>query len=467
MIIEKICYEERMKIYDAINCYAETQAQASFEHLFRFYENNKVNLYHLLGDQLIYEVPENEISTKLNFDMKYKAITDALSSTEVDYWSIYNYCMSYGLCDSFSSFITSLANNTMGKSGKITTDSGIVIEYTAESKTMKTIGKFVKEARSAVLSAVFEEFRNLIAIALNAPRGKLCLSIHPLDFITMSMNANNWRSCMSWDEGEYRQGSVEMMNSPTVICAYIESDNQNYYITGARDSKWNSKSWRELFIVDKNVIINSKGYPYQNISLTKEILALLKKRAKDILGWDYYSEMGMAVCDDSESEITFSFGKDGDEKDTEKRFLFHTGFMYNDLYAYGNEGLNFGYFTEDALVKNPNESCYINVDYSGECECMVCGRTYIEEESMLYCENCDPTEQPIAYCIDCDEPIYDEEELFIDPDSGDGICYSCMMKRREEEEQYIIYKGIHNYNAEEGTNIVSVRDIIDRSLNEQ
>ena len=61
---------------------------------------------------------------------------------------------------------------------------------------------------------------------------------------------------MSWfEKGEYRQGTVEMMNSECVVVAYLESTT-NMTI---RDGEWNSKRWRELFVVDENVLANGAG----------------------------------------------------------------------------------------------------------------------------------------------------------------------------------------------------------------
>ena len=48
------------------------------------------------------------------------------------------------------------------------------------------------------------------------------------------------------DEGSYRLGTVEMMNSPMVICAYLSGKNQ-MDINGVYE--WNSKKWRAWAIV--------------------------------------------------------------------------------------------------------------------------------------------------------------------------------------------------------------------------
>ena len=61
----------------------------------------------------------------------------------------------------------------------------------------------------------FEDFRIAQSLVTNQAnlKGYITLSIHPLDYMTMSDNNCGWDSCMSWqEEGCYRQGTVEMMN---------------------------------------------------------------------------------------------------------------------------------------------------------------------------------------------------------------------------------------------------------------
>ena len=103
---------------------------------------------------------------------------------------------------------------------------------------------------------------------------KLTLSIHPLDYITMSDNECNWSSCMSWrNEGDYHAGTIEMMNSTCVVVAYIAQNNETL------ENGWNSKRWRQLFVIHPTCIIASCPYPgpaqqYTDIIFKKFGLAL-------------------------------------------------------------------------------------------------------------------------------------------------------------------------------------------------
>jgi hypothetical protein len=102
---------------------------------------------------------------------------------------------------------------------------GSKVTITLGMKFMKALGKVVEAYN--LDQEMFEEFRIAHSQILNDKKlsGRLCLSIHPLDYMTMSDNESDWGSCMSWREGGcYRRGTVEMMTSPVVVVAYLKSE---------------------------------------------------------------------------------------------------------------------------------------------------------------------------------------------------------------------------------------------------
>ena len=133
-------------------------------------------------------------------------------------------------------------------------------------------------------------------VANNKFKDNLIFSIHPLDFLTMSDNSNDWSSCMSWEAaGCYRLGTVEMMNSNNVICCYMESESSRYYFGDphnksfdeTNDFRWNSKKWRVLMVANKNIIVSLKQYPFNSEDLSKKSIELLKGLAGENLKWQY------------------------------------------------------------------------------------------------------------------------------------------------------------------------------------
>ena len=67
----------------------------------------------------------------------------------------------------------------------------------------------------------------------NCVTGKLCLSVHPLDYLSASENNHNWRSCHALN-GDYRAGNLSyMVDSSTIVC-YIKTKDDEIISTQNR-----------------------------------------------------------------------------------------------------------------------------------------------------------------------------------------------------------------------------------------
>ena len=290
-------------------------------------------------------------------------------------------------------------------------------------KPMRVIAKIAQEYGVGIVPdengiSDFEHFRRIHSQCLNTKTlcGELCLSIHPLDYMTMSDNNCGWDSCMSWtNDGEYKQGTVEMMNSPCVVVGYLASDTPYYweyqYNTEDReeDECWNGKKWRCLFIVDKDFIINVKGYPYENDNLVKAAIAKLTELARwgnakavkyEYLDWSTHRR-DKIPCVINGRDVAIDFA---------------TQAMYNDFGSCNH-----------FIVLNPKDKGPI-IDYrylySGVSECVRCGNTDSDEigesqgEGELSCDRCVPK----FYCDCCDER-YDGD--YYTTADGSKVCDYC------------------------------------------
>ena len=266
-------------------------------------------------------------------------------------------------------------------------------------KTMKIVGKLAKVFG---MENEFEEFRIAHSQVLNQKtiKGTAHLSIHPLDYATASDNANGWDSCMSWlNEGCYRLGTVEMMNSPMVICAYITGNN----IMEVAGDEWNSKKWRAWIIVDKDILVMNRQYPYYNSEIAKFFIDWAKELAETNLGWSYA---------EYQEHLYYN----------EAQVYLRTNYMYNDFSGdepgcYGTE-LAMAY--ADCGTHGLEET---NINFSGVANCMWCGDK-IEPEtieaSTLVCEECTGA----YHCVCCGERIHDDG-IYWDPNGDAPYCYDC------------------------------------------
>ena len=250
------------------------------------------------------------------------------------------------------------------------------------------------------LSDAWEQFRIKHSQVLNQKKlkGTLCLSIHPLDYATASDNDNGWSSCMSWREnGCYRLGTVEMMNSPMVICAYLKSEKQHMSILDEDD--WNSKKWRAWIIVTKDVIICNRHYPYHQEHFAIKAIEWVRELVGEKYGWEY-------------DEIHTDFIQY--ERDVEIPVEFHTNYMYNDI---GGDDV-IGCFKKGAKMSNMPGV----INFSGPAECMCCGAEIFpehQEADTLLCGTCNQ----FAQCEECGCDL-DEDQCYTGPD-GNTYCEEC------------------------------------------
>ena len=289
---------------------------------------------------------------------------------------------------SLDNFIT---NNYSGDSIEVKTPSG-VFKLVHGAKLMRALSRLAKAFN---IESRFEPIRLLQSQIMNEAHIKadIHLSIHPLDYMTASFNNNDWRSCMHWLDGEYRRGVVEMMNSPIVIVAYIDSKHETldfgYH-------KWNSKKWREFFIVNNDVIAGIKGYPYWNRELEDFCLRWLKEI------FDPNENFFPTIYELSSREhFTINI------EDTPYHLDFNCGpAMYNDF-----QYTHHMYISKSFHERHPKHDKAF-IDYSGDSECINCGSTTesFETEGELMCDACLP-----AYtCCHCGERITDIEDDLVE-----------------------------------------------------
>ena len=247
-----------------------------------------------------------------------------------------------------------------------------------------------------------EKFRVILSQYLNRKtfHGTLCLSIHPLDYMSMSDNGYNWSSCMGWvdGDGDYRVGTLEMMNSPLVVVAYLKGETPWYPCNS--EWEWSNKKWRQLFIIHRNFIAGIKGYPYRSNVLTKMCLDRLSALCVEY-GWPAYGD----YIDSEKHGCRVG--------DTYIKFL--TDLMYNDT-----ECNNF-YYVVSSLPERWDYEDKVCLNYSGIARCVKCGGLIDgdADTSEFFCSSCSPR----FYCDGCGAEV-DRDEL-IEIDEG-CFCPYCV-----------------------------------------
>lgn len=278
-------------------------------------------------------------------------------------------------------------------------------KFLVGEKITRGLKKLISDAKVvSELQIAYSQMMNTRKLA-----GKLCLSIHPLDFLTMS-HTSSWGSCYDlFNEGEYRAGTLEYMCSKNTICAYLYTKEQRI----AGNQMWNDKKWRSIITVEPNdFILTGKGYPYKSDELTG-------------LAYEWVREL-MPQEDFPKFEDTTPLNE------LDRGYDVSVEYGYNDAESGYSEYFNIG------MNKARQEQAYVSVSY-GSIPCPRCGAEHHIDSSMIVCEDCDDS----FYCECCDDRCTgDSYEVTNRWGDTQWVCYSCLdyyYRYCEECEEYHYY----------------------------
>lgn len=405
---------EYIETWGGIN--SPIKLKAPLDYILKEWNKSKQTLFNIFGEKLMLE---KEIVVEDGANKKAREISEYLYSTNpgINFiislrklFELGNYFDdTYAVRNAIYNLIQSnqLYTNKVVKGFNYRNKDGKTIKVPEGAKVMRVLQKMAKEFDLPD----FDIFRNHISRITEVRKSKIkfTLSIHPLDYMTMSDNVNGWESCMNWTQGpgSYRAGTVEMMNSPLVVVAYITT--KPYYPANT-SIEWNSKSWRELIIVHPNAICSVKSYPYYNIAFDKALVNWLADLVEEKTEWRYNRKIPQESLENSSYIEAWQ-----DKENEENRFIldFATNAMYND---FGNTE-NYAIFSV-----NPPDNKYnmFTINYSGLMTCMCCGGSdyWGDDTETVVCEECDPPE----YCYCCGERINANNAIEVD---GELVCEDC------------------------------------------
>ena len=387
--------------------------KAPLDYILREWNKSKQTLFNIFGEKLMLE---KEIQVEDGDNKKIREINNYLNSTNpgTDFINSVRKLFTFNgtyFEDTYATYnltqAKQLFTNRVAKEFSYRNKDGKIVKVPEGAKVMRVLQKIAKEFDLPD----FEIFRNHISRITEIRKSKIkfTLSIHPLDYMTMSDNANGWESCMNWTQGpgSYRAGTIEMMNSPVVVVAYITT--KPYYPTNT-SIEWTSKSWRELIIVHPNTICSVKSYPYYNIAFDKALVNWLADLVEEKTEWRYNRKKPQ---ENLESCSDIKAWQDKEGKDNYFLLHFETNEMYND---FGNTD-NYGIFSI-----NPPDNKYhtSTINYSGLMTCMCCGESnyYSDDTEAVICEDCEPS----IYCYCCGERVNANDAIEVD---GEWVCEDC------------------------------------------
>lgn len=449
-LIDELSRDDKAKIVNYIDKYGISKAFfVGVDEWLEVWSHANQKLYKLLGNKFIhkfvyeYEKDKDALERELLDDLFH---TKFKTSYHNFYYDVIMELYAAGKIDS----------ETKGAFNKLMNTSNFVndkIEYglkykmegcrktlqlQAGMKPIRALQKVIEYFKNIYTFDDFEDFRLRHSMIFNDKtiKANLCISIHPLDYLTMSDNDSDWSSCMSWKEdGCYHVGTIEMMNSNNVLCCYLESSHPFVFNASLKENNsWNNKRWRTLAYATKDIIMSGKPYPYVNTGMSKALIAEIKRLAKENLNWNY--SFGPELYKDMiHIHSSFSLNRVRDYiligNTTKHNILWDTKGMYNDM------------------LNDPNTRywCYRNkvkhnkiLSASGKTTCLCCSGPIIREseyddddynERYLNCGDvvCPECRQDLQ-CENCNnfEP-YDLLKINFVDGSSMKLCKDCYKKR--------------------------------------
>lgn len=277
----------------------------------------------------------------------------------------------------------------------------------------------------------------------NKIEGYLYLSVHPLDYLTMSETNEGWHSCHSLDGG-YRGGNLNYMVDSTTIVAYL-ADEENKKLRAFEGSglTWNSKKWRVLLHYNKEneAIYLNKQYPYSCNTLAEKVVW----GVEDYFCFKYHTlalPIGIREFKGPDGEDRFSTSQiflksrvfDSEDIIDRSEYLgysdLHTGSNYLPTAALAvAERNNLWETFHDSLMgeyRSVKKLCGIKIGKYALCPC--CGKDLITVDgSVLLCDDCilryNVEDNFFETCYDCGRRVYSDER-HVD-ESGHVRCKRC------------------------------------------
>lgn len=292
----------------------------------------------------------------------------------------------------------------------------------------------------------------------NKIEGYLYLSVHPLDYLTMSETNEGWHSCHSLD-GSYRGGNLNYMVDSTTIVAYL-ADEENKKLRAFEGSglTWNSKKWRVLLHYNKEneAIYLNKQYPYSCNALAEKAI----EGVEDYFCFQYHTtampigirefKEPVGVVDRFGTSQIFFGSRVFDSNDIIDRSEY---LGYSDLHTGSNylptaalvfaERDNLWESFHDSLMeeyRSVKKLCGIKIGKYALCPC--CGKDLITVNgSVLLCDDCilryNVEDDFFETCYDCGRRVYSDER-HVD-ESGHIRCKRCynLMKIEDYNSMYM------------------------------
>lgn len=251
------------------------------------------------------------------------------------------------------------------------------VKISKGNKISRTISKFVSDKKIASdittkYSMIVQEFK---------AKGKVVLSIDPIDYFTMSENDSNWTSCHSLT-GCYQTGTVAYLQDSTTVIAYAKPIRNTTVNFHGEVASYSNKVWRQVVMFSDNFVYatQSRQYPADMIANRTTVGNMLIKLLEGYNNTEYVSHDWEVSDNWAAIECHECAGNDVD------------WYCYNDI---THEAFNTAYSLIPSTYDNVYDFFKEMREKSEYCSpsssvaCLCCGQHFLENAESLICEDCE------------------------------------------------------------------------------
>ena len=303
-------------------------------------------------------------------------------------------------------------------------------------KLVKSFSHFIKDKEMLT----YIQNRASQIIQEDKVEGTLCFSVHPLDFLSVSENTYNWRSCHALD-GDYRTGNLSyMMDKITCVC-YIKGKDGVKLPDFPFSVPWNSKKWRVLLYLaeDNNLLFAGRQYPFSSapgLDMVKTLFLEIFDYARNYGNW--VSPLLIGRCEDHE----------GKSWSLRQNYICLRGHIkpFSEVVSNAEGAMQFNDLTDSSVYKplcaikyNSKWMDILNthLEIGKAVPCLRCGNEMISRSYTMQCDTCEEQygeldNDDFTYCSCCDRHIACSDSYNIYVPFGDNlgayesVCEDCL-----------------------------------------
>ena len=390
--------------------------------------NNKEDIYHLFGDQLVIE-SDTPVEIEMSEDEIFKRVDEFITKVRehYDYDGLVDFIVDhrYCFCDNIVPENWSYEDIDIPRGMKITKAFKFFINDKEELDKVQTMASRIIQEKKVT--------------------GYLGISIHPLDYLSSAESTYNWRSCHALD-GEHRAGNLSYMLDKSTIVCYLRGEKETKLPHFPESVPWNSKKWRMLLFLSDNwdAMFAGRHYPFFSKSLMIKVKKMLLPyfREQYRINDNYYwgAPMWSKWHNDSMVVVHFKVNEE-DDFSLNDRYVFVNGIypmkkLISDVpkSLHFNDLLYSSIYVEPYycwLETGPHRRGYIDIHFTigHPVPCLSCENEYISDPSMMVCNNCDST--TYLTCEYCGDRIPEDEAIWME-DREMYVCRNCYEELRED-----------------------------------